>query len=392
MKILVVCQYYYPENFIIYKFAEQFVKDGYEVHVLTGKPNYGYDQILPAYKNISEEIINDVNVHRVNISPRKKNRLSVIKNYLSFWKNSKKWVRKCNIKFDAVYSMSLSPVTICSAGNLYAKKNGVKHIIHCLDLWPESVVVTNAVKRNSLLYKILYKWSRAIYKNADKILISSPCFAEYFEKILHLPIDNISYVPQSSLIEDKDIIPYEYGEGTHILYCGNIGLIQLIPLITSTMDKLRDKDIYFHVIGMGPMTEYLINDIRKRGLENKVIYHGPISAKHAASYFKNADAIYVSLKGEGTVGKTIPSKLLMAMAFARPIVGVLSGDGRNIISESGGGFLAEENPDSIKNALLAIHNLSKKEKEHLGALNRMYYDSHFSIEEVASLIEREFRK
>ena len=72
MKILIVCQLYYPENVVVYKFAEQFVKDGYEVHVLTGKPNYGYGHILPAYRNISEEVINGVNVHRVNLYSRKK--------------------------------------------------------------------------------------------------------------------------------------------------------------------------------------------------------------------------------------------------------------------------------------------------------------------------------
>ena len=103
MKILIVCQFYYPENFVIYKFAEQFVKDGYEVHVLTGKPNYGYGYILPNYKNINEEVINGVNVHRVNLYPRKKGRLSIIRNYLSFWHLSKKWVRKCKMKFDYVY-------------------------------------------------------------------------------------------------------------------------------------------------------------------------------------------------------------------------------------------------------------------------------------------------
>ena len=392
MKILIVCQYYYPENFVIYKFAEQFVKDGHEVHVLTGKPNYGYGYILPAYKNISEETINGVNVHRVNIAPRKKSRLSIIKNYLSFWKNSKKWVRKTKMEFDCVYSMSLSPVTICSAGNLYKKKHHVKHIIHCLDLWPESVLITKAVRKRSLVYRILYWWSKAIYKKADKILVSSPSFTDYFGEVLKLPTENISYVPQSSLIEDIDVIPFEYGEGTHILYCGNLGLIQLIPLITAAMDKLRDQDIYFHVIGMGPMSDFLVNDIRERRLEDKVIYHGPIIAKHAASYFKNADAIYVSLKGEGTVGKTIPSKLQMSMAFARPIIGVLKGDGRDVICESGGGFLAEENADSVKDAIMAVHNISKKEKDRLGNLNYEYYQEHFSVTKVCSLIEREFTK
>ena len=391
MKLLLVCQYYYPENFIITKIAEQFVKDGYEVHVLTGKPNYGYGYILESYKNISEEVVNGVNVHRVNLYPRKSSRLSIIKNYLSFWKNSKKWVRKCKMEFDYVYSMSLSPVTICSAGNLYAKKHHVKHIIHCLDLWPESVLVTHAVKKNSLVYRILYKWSKAIYSKADRILISSPSFGQYFEKTLNLSTKNITYVPQCSLVEDSDIAAYDYGSGTHILYCGNLGLIQQIPLLVETMTLLKDSDIHFHVIGMGPMSDYLVSQIKERGLENNLIYHGPIVAKLAAAYFKKADALYVSLRAEGTVGKTIPSKLLMSMAFARPIVGVIQGDGKDVLEEAGGSFLADENPESVKNALVAISNLSVDKKDLLGKANKRYYDSHFSLSSVTKLIEKEFK-
>ena len=386
-----VCQFYYPENFIITKIAEQIAADGHEVHVLTGKPNYGYGYILPAYKNISEEIVNGVNIHRVNLYPRKKSRLSIIKNYLSFWKNSKKWVRKTKLKFDYVYSMSLSPVTICCAGNLYAKKHHVKHVIHCLDLWPESVLVTNAVKEKSLVYRILYRWSRSIYSKADKILISSPSFAQYFENTLKLPINNIKYVPQCSLVEDSDIAAFDYGEGTHILYCGNLGLIQQIPLIVEAMELLKDKDIYFHIIGMGPMSDYLINQIKERRLDNHIIYHGPIVAKLAAAYFKRADALYVSLKNSGTVGKTIPSKLLMSMAFARPIIGVIQGDGKEVLEDSGGAFLAEENAESVKNAILALSNLSEKEKVRLGALNKSYYESHFSLRTVTSQIEKELK-
>ena len=58
MKILVVCQFYYPENFVITKIAEELVKIGHDVTVLTGKPNYGYDKILPEYKKVKYEEIN----------------------------------------------------------------------------------------------------------------------------------------------------------------------------------------------------------------------------------------------------------------------------------------------------------------------------------------------
>lgn len=390
MKILVICQHYYPENFAIYKIAEQLVKDGHEVDVLTGKPNYGYGYILPEYRNVKEEDINGVHVYRVNIPPRKKNRLSIIRNYLSFWRKSKKWVNKCKKEYDVVYSMNLSPITMCSAGNYYSKKHHVPHIIHCVDLWPESVVITKAVKKGSLIYKILYKWSKDIYSKATTILVGSPSFKDYFAHTLKLPTENVHYVPQCSLVEKSEVREYEYGKGTHILYCGNLGLIQLIPLIGESMQKVveENKDIYFHVIGMGPMSDYFTNDIKKRGLENNVIYHGPMNTKIAASYFKSTDALYVSLKSEGAVGKTIPNKLMMSMAFAKPIIAVLEGDGKEILEESHGALFAKEDSDSIKDAILKLAKMNKKEKDRLGELNHQYYLSHFSCESVTKEIEK----
>lgn len=388
MKILIVCQYYYPENFTITNIAEELAQRGHRVHVLTGKPNYGFDHVLKEYKHISEQVINGVTVHRVKLAARKKSRLSIILNYLTFWHNSKRWVRHCTDDFEVVYSMSLSPVTMCSAGNLYKKKHDVKHIIHCVDLWPESVLVTKAVRPKSLMYKILYRWSKIIYTRCDKILIGSPSFAEYFENILKIKDKEIYYVPQPSLVEENKALPYKYGEGIHILYCGNLGLIQLIDLIPETMKLLSRKDVYFHIIGMGPKTEFLKNEIAKCGLEKNIIYHGPISAPNASSYFKSADALYVSLKGEGIVGKTIPNKLMMSMAFGKPIIGVLKGDGADVLKDAGGALLAEENANSIKEAFTAFCNIDESLKLKMGELNKKYYFSHFSLKEVVNQIER----
>ena len=391
MKILVVCQYYYPENFVVTKIAEQLASFGHEVDVLTGKPNYGYGYILPEYKKVKEEDINGVHVHRVNLIARKKNRLSIIFNYLSFWANSKKWVRKTKNKYDVVFSMSLSPVTICCAGNLYKKKHHVPHVIHCVDLWPESTVVTHAVKEKSLTYKILYKWSRSIYSKADKILVGSRSFVKYFDETLKLRTDNIFYVPQCSLVEKSEPPYFDYGPGTHILYCGNLGIIQLIPLIVEAMKLVEDKSVYFHIIGMGPMSDYLMNQIEQCGLSKNVIYYGPIIASKAAKYFPNADALYVSLKNDGVVGNTIPNKLTMSMAFARPILAMLKGDGEQVLKESGGAIFAEENAQSLADAIIRLSKLSKEEKDVLGKKNRQYFDDNFSLNIVAKSIEEHLK-
>ena len=392
MKVLVVCQFYYPENFVIYKIAEELVNLGHDVTVLTGKPNYGYGKIIPEYQNISDEVINGVKVHRVDIVAREQSKSSRIKNYLSFWKNSKKWVRKTKEEFDIVYSMSLSPVTILSAGNLYKKKHHVKHIVHCVDLWPESVLVTNAVKKNSLTYKILYAWSKKLYKQADEILIGSPTFKEYFEKVLKLPVDNIHYVAQPSLVEVNDGLRKPLGPGFHILYCGNLGLIQEIELIPEAMKLVKNRNVIFHVIGMGPKTDELKKLVNEYKLRGRIIYHGPLPAKKAAPYFKACDLSYVSLKDEGYVGKTIPNKIMMSMAFGKPILGVVGGDSKELIIESKCGLASEANPEAIAKCIDKFANMDEEKIKEMGNNAKKYYFDHFSIKQTTLKISNLLKK
>lgn len=390
MKILIVCQYYYPENFVISKIAAKLVSYGHSVDVLTGKPNYGYGEIIPTYRNISEEVIDGVNVHRVNLKARKASRLSIINNYLSFWNNSKKWVRKCSTSYDVVYSMSLSPVTILAAGNLYKKRHHVPHVVHCVDLWPESVLVTHAVKRHSLVYSFLYSWSKKLYSKVDDILIGSPSFKSYFSDVLKIDNPDIKYVPQPSFVEESDLPPFEFDKDyLNILYCGNLGTIQLIDLIPEAMKELKGEKVRFHIIGMGPRSNLLKEKITEYHLEDNVIYYGPIPASRASAYFKGADALYVSLKNDGCVGKTIPNKLVMSMAFAKPIIAMIEGDGKDALTEADGAIFAEQNAASLVNAIKSFKSLSAEERKRLGNNNQAYYQSHFSLENVSRQIEAE---
>lgn len=388
MKILLICQLYYPENCVITTFAESLVKLGHEVEVLTGKPNYGYGRILEGYEKIKEEVVTDVLIHRVNLIPRKKNRLSIILNYLSFWHNSKRWARRTKKEFDIVYSLSISPVTALCAGNVYKKKHHVPHVMHVVDIWPESTVATKAVKKDSLMYKVLYKWSKAIYSKADKLLIGSPSYKDYFLNVLNIKNIPIEFLPQPSLIEGTNLEPYQYNEGFNILYCGNLGRIQLIDLIPEAMAQVSNQNVYFHVIGMGPKTDELKRLIKAYKLEDKIIYHGPIISKIAASYYLNADAIYISLKGEGVVGKTIPNKLMMAMAFSKPIIAVLSGDGKKVLSSVDSGVSASEIPSDIASKIDEISTYSKDRLKEIGINNREYYLSSFSQKTICSKLEK----
>lgn len=390
MKILVVCQFYYPERFTVSDICAELVSLGHDVSVVTGKPNYCYNEIIPAYRKVKYEIIDGVKVHRVNLYPRKQSRLSIIRNYLSFHRNAKAFMRRFNEQFDVVLSVSLSPVISIAPAVLYAKKHKVKHVLHCLDLWPESTVVTGAVKKDSPMYKMLFRWSRNLYLACDKIMVSSPSFADYFKEVLHIIDKPFPYVPQPSLGVHENLPPATFKKKHNFVYVGNIGTLQLIGEIAEAGKIIGTRgDVEVHLAGMGLQSENLKKYIADNSLKDIVTYYGPLPLEKAVTLYADADALIVPLKEGGTVGKTIPNKLVQYLKYARPIIGSLSGDGRDVLIKTKGAVLVEQNAESIAKAMETIINLPAEKKEEMGRQNKLYYEEHFEIRRVAQLIERE---
>ena len=383
MKILVVCQFYYPEHFSITDMARGFAAHGHDVLVVTGKPNYGYGRILDGYQDIEDEVIHGVRVHRCKLYPRKKSRVSIYKNYLSFWHYSRKYLRHLDEEFDVVYSMSLSPLISISGGTDYARKHHVRHILHCLDLWPESPIVTRAIRRGSLSHRILFRWSKKIYAGLDRILVSSPSFESYFRDELHVDNVPIQYVPQPPMIgKPKEVV--EYDHKYNFVFAGNIGTIQLVEEVIKAVELVKNKmDVCLSLIGMGARVEPVKRLIDEKGLEDRVRFYGVRSRESTAGFFVNATAIVISLTSEGWVGKTIPGKLNAALYYGRPILACLGGDGRSVLEETGGAcFAPTEDAEGIAKAMLELASKSENELEEMGRKNREYYAEHFDTEKV----------
>lgn len=395
MKILIVSQYYYPDPFSVALVAEELQKRGHDVTVLTGKPNYGYYRIVPGYENRDFEILNGVKVYRVNVKPRKGKALSIVKNYLSYWHNAKKFVRKLDDDFDIVYSVSLSPVMSIAPAIKYAKKHKIKHILHCLDLWPESVVATGMVKRNGLAHKLLYKWSKDLYRQTDEILISSPSFQNYFSDVLKIDKKCV-YLPQATneypRIKKQDAYEYDHNY-LNLVYCGNIGRVQLIDEIINAIELTKGHLLVrLYVIGLGSLKDYLLKKIKEKNLEDNIIYLGAIASENAINYFPNADAMYLGLNGDNMLGTTIPNKLTFYMSQCKPIIASITGDGKKIILDAKGGIVCDNNKESIKEAILEFAKLSKKEKENMAQNNLKYYKEHFNNQKIVAQIEEEMKK
>ena len=86
MKILVICQYYYPEPFRISDVCEELVRAGHEVLVVAGVPNYPEGKIYEGYRSRQkrDEVINGVRVHRCFTIGRRHGAFFRALNYYSY--------------------------------------------------------------------------------------------------------------------------------------------------------------------------------------------------------------------------------------------------------------------------------------------------------------------
>ena len=122
--ILVISQYFYPEQFRINDICVEWVSRGYKVTVITGIPNYPEGKFYENYSLFRnrKENYQEVEVVRLPLIPRGNSSIMLALNYLSFVVSGYFWKVFTRIKADAVFIFEVSPMTQALPGVWYAKK------------------------------------------------------------------------------------------------------------------------------------------------------------------------------------------------------------------------------------------------------------------------------
>ncbi len=374
MKILVICQHYYPEPFRITDICEELVQMGHKVTVVTGTPNYPLGEIYSGYENgkLCDEVRNGVVIHRCKTIPRKTGTLNRVLNYFSFPYYSKRYIRTLSGDFDVVFANQLSPVMMADAAVAYKRRHKKPMVLYCLDLWPESLCV-GGIKKNSVIYKLFKHISARIYRSADNILITSRMFREYLSGKLGIPEEKIHYLPQYAETQFLELPEKEPKEDFNLLFAGNIGVAQNTETIIGAARILKNEPIKFHFVGDGIEVE----KIKKlAGDLPNVIFHGRKPLEAMPEYYNMADAMLVTLNDDPVISLTLPGKVQTYMAAGRPIVGAINGETALVLQAAQGGYCGPSGDSEILaeniNKLISSEN-----KSEIGRQNREYYLSHF---------------
>lgn len=388
MKLLVICQYYYPEPFRITDICESLVEEGHDVTVLTGLPNYPEGKILKNYrrgKNRSETI-NGVKVIRTFEIGRGTSKFQLFFNYFSYTVSASIKALNLNEKFDVVLVNQLSPVTMAIPAIVYKKKYNRKILLYCLDLWPASLIA-GGIKESSIFYKFFLKISKWIYSSVDSIAVTSSMFKEYFKNTLGMNIENIQHIPQYAEDLFIKVEKVKKRSGFNFVFAGNIGEMQSVETIVKAANEIKENtNITFHIVGDGSMLEECISLSKKLNLNN-IIFYGRKPIHEMPKYYDLADAMIITLKDDKTISYTLPGKIQSYMAAHKPIIGSINGETSRVILDADCGYCcAAEDYKALSNTILEFCYSEQKNKMGKNAYD--YYIKNYSKEKFISSIER----
>lgn len=401
--ILVVSQYFWPENFRINDIVEHLVKKGHNVNVLTGKPNYPGGKLYPDFVSNPERFLNyfGARVFRVPILTRSKgNRINLILNYFSFVLSAcvVGHFKTRSSKFDVIFVFQPSPITAALPALYLARIFKCRVCIWCLDLWPETLaLVDNPL--GTLGYRIANFISRKVYRSCDLVMAQS---FKMTELLRGRTIDDsrVEYLPNWAQEVPKpahDIHDYNIpslkrdDEFFTVVFTGALGVSQDIGSVIDAMALVNNKDrmIRLVLVGDGRNRKTLQNQVERHNLWGVVTFVDYQPANFLQKIHDCADAFLVSLKPGYAFELTVPGKLQSYMLAGKPILGMVSGEAANLILSSGSGLVCEAgDSNGLAKNILDMSQYSDKKLNTMGRRARVYANKHFNKSEILSRMEQ----
>ncbi len=402
MRIILLSQWYTPEpNSKTHQLAKELAEKKHQVTSLTGYPNYPQGKIYSGYKQKPWDLeeIDGIKVIRVPLYPdHSLSKIKRIFNYLSF-AISASFLGPFLCGPADIMWVYHPPLTVGIPGWWIALLRKIPFVFEIQDIWPETLQATGFMP-NQRVMSFISRLAHFIYKRAAAITVISPGYKRNLikkgvaeEKIHVIPNwanEDIYYpVPRDNKLAEEHGLRDRF----NIVFAGNMGAAQGLENVIEAANLLSDvPKVQFVFIGDGINQGSLRKMVQKRNIDNvRFLDRQPEMAM--PNFFALADVLLVHLISDPLFDITIPSKTLAYMASGRPILGVISGDGAQVIREANAGLICnQEDPVALAKIIRQLYEMPSKQREKMGAAGRKEFLSKYSRKHLIEEYEALFHK
>lgn len=396
MKITIVSYFCPPEVAApasrAYENAIRFARMGHEVTILTGLPNHPRGKVFGGYRwrLLQRETIGPLRIVRMGswVAPNTTTRKR-LQAYLSLT-----LAQIVGSLFtgpaDVVIGTS-PPLFTALAGYVVSRVRHCPFVFEVRDLWPENMIAIGALRNRSAI-RALSSLELFLYRRARKVVPVTRGFRDYIRD-KGISSEKIAVIPNGVSLDNYCPVEYPHDlavdlglEGKFVAaYVGTVGINHGIQTVLDAGERLRQyPEVVLLVVGDGAERKDLEAQARRRGLTN-VRFVGEKPREEMARYHALADVMLVLLRKSAYFRWVIPSKIFVAMGFARPILIGVSGESRQIVEDAGAGVAVDpESPDAVAEAII---DLSRRKRDgrlaEMGRRGREYVGIHYNRDVLA---------
>ena len=278
MKVLLLCQYYPPEQVLVWahELARELLARGHEVTALTAFPNRDQARIYEGYRGklYHRETMDGVTVARSWIYATKSKRFYPrALNFGSFCTSSLLTGLLKLPRPDVIYVMIPAlPLAVTARLLAWAKRSRL--IVNVQDIHPR-VAVEYGMLKNRAAVRFFEGMERWVYRHADKVAVISEGMREDLVS-RGVPDDKVRVVenwadpnfitPGAKENEFRDELR---AEGRFVLtYSGGINNNANLEPVVEAAELLRDEPFLFAIVGDGQYKPHLVELAEKKSLDN----------------------------------------------------------------------------------------------------------------------------
>lgn len=390
IRVLLLTQWFDPEpTFKGLLFARELVRQGFEVEVVTGFPNYPGGKVYPGYKIkwLQREIIDGVHITRVPLYPNHdQSAIKRILNYASFAAAATIYGVFMAKRANVMYAYH-PPLTVGMAAALIKLFRRVPVVYDIQDMWPDTLRATGMLNNTKAL-NIVASVCRWVYRRMDHIVVLSPGFKRLLQErgvpehkleVIYNWADEVALTATQS----GQFIPLPLVKKERvftILFAGTMGKAQALDAVLDAALLLQQRGACVRWVMLGGGVE--VPRLKQRAADmqlTNIVFLPPVPMVEVGAYLNAADALLVHLRKDPLFEITIPSKTQAYMAVGKPLLMAVDGDAADLVRQSGGGVVAEsENPLALADAAERMAALSAEELTEMGNKAQAYYQQYLA--------------
>lgn len=339
MRVCFLTHYFPPEvgapQTRIELLARSLAEAGFDVIVHTCFPHYPSGVIAAPYQNRlrMRERMGEVEVLRSAVYPAPNSGFSRrLVDHASF-ALSALLTSACTGPVDVVVAET-PPLFTAAAGACYAASKRAAFVVHVADRWPASAVELGAL-RNPQAIAAAEALERWVYRRAALILAPTEGIVEAVDALPAASGKARRVWPVVDVERFAPAPPAEREGPLRLLYAGTVGLAQGLDTLVEASRLAGPEIVETTIAGDGADRARVASLARQAG---NVEMLGTVPADQVPGLYACADAGAVLLRDLPVFAGAVPTKMLEAMAAARPLLLAARGESATLLEQAGGGI------------------------------------------------------